>query len=335
MIYPMRICSIVGILVLGIAGCRQSSSAAWNSADPTFIPYPVFHLVVSADNRFAAAQLNEKMEDRNSRDGRATYILDLKTGQHRRFDPDTEFMTFSDHKFVKRGFSISSEPIVVIDGLVTQHSFAIGSHAGGWRNSKSDDLIFETGRIQVGEGFTELSILNPVTGAVHRVPTQQSDSIGFCSVTGNFYTEHNSGADEFDAGGNFIRTIPSPLGLYSSGCNFVVPFGAVFLHGPVTWGIYEANHFNKLVEYPWTDDNSDLHWFQSWNPTQDNLILIRTSLASAAMKTSDVVDVRGMKVIQSWPWPDNPNEPPTVWSGDGMAIATVRDHHIVFDPISH
>jgi len=340
----MKTCSIAGVIVVGIVlsigGCGNAKSpmAAWNPADPAFVRYPVSDLVMSTDNRFAAAQVNEKMGDRNSNGGRATYIIDLKTGQHRRFDSHIEFLTFSDHRFVRRGFSISTEPLQIIDGLETRSAIGIGAHSGGWRNPRSDELIFATGWNKSGTGFNELSIVSPKTGAIHKVQTEVSESLGFCASTGHFYTEREiegkRGGDEFDMTGNRIRTLQFPFGVYSSDCNFAVPFDALFHHGPATWGIYGAIHFNRLVEYAWSDDNSSgLHWFQSWNPTQDNLLLIRTLPADNGSGTSDVLDVSEMKIIKSWPWPNNPTEPPAVWSGDGKAIVTVRDRHIVFDQV--
>jgi len=32
-------------------------------------------------------------------------------------------------------------------------------------------------------------------------------------------------------------------------------------------------------------------------------------------------------------WPDSGGVSPTVWSGDGKGTVTVRDHHIVFEPL--
>jgi len=120
--------------------------------------------------------------------------------------------------------------------------------------------------------------------------------------------------------------------VYFAGCKYVLPFVALSLHGPDDWAIYDAETHAKLADFPWNDDGkSDLHWFQAWNPQDDKLLLMHSSVAATKTDTLDVYDVSRQKVIKSWP--DSADMPPTVWSGDGKGTVTVRDHHIVFEPL--
>jgi hypothetical protein len=263
------------------------------------------------------------------------YVLDTKTGQHRRIAQDGMLLATRNDEFVYFEFGKSSKPVILIHGLDTR-TFDIGEHNGGWWNPKTATLILETGWPQAAEGFNTLGLLNVTTGAMAKVPVREiSERVGICAQTGNFYTEHHFqndelGADEYDGNGKFIRSIHSPLAIYSSSCGYTLPFAVAGLHGPDDWGVFEAGSGTKLIDYPWVDDGkSDLHWFRSWNPRHDGLLLMYSTTASTRMDSIDAVDVSARKVVKSWPHPED--AAPVEWSSDGDATVTVRDEHVVFE----
>src|SRR5262249_45385223 len=136
-------------------------------------------------------------------------------------------------------------------------------------------------------------------------------------------------ADEYDPNGRFIETAPLPLGVFSANCRYVLPFIALAVHGPDTWGVYDAHSRIRLVEFPWSEDGrTAVHLFRSWNPHHDGFLLMRSFTPSPVVTTTDMYDVAGRRIIKSWP-----DTAPLVWSGDGKSTVTVRDHHIVFEPI--
>ena len=162
-----------------------------------------------------------------------------------------------------------------------------------------------------------------------------SESLGICPTTGSIYTEHSAqdspeAVDEYDSSGKFIGTSPLPLGVFSASCRYVLPFIALARHGPR--GVYDANARVELVEFPWKEDGkTDQHWFRSWNPRNDDLLLMSSVPAGSNLGTTDIYDVALRKVIKSWP--SSEDSPPVVWSSDGKATVTVKEHRSGFDPI--
>jgi hypothetical protein len=199
-------------------------------------------------------------------------------------------------------------------------------------------MMVETGWPRDTDGFNALSFINVMTGAIAKVSVQQtSELVGTCPATGNLYTEHRFpgdelGADEYEGNGKFIRTIRSPLAVYSADCTYALPFAAIGLHGPDDWGVFHAGSGGKLMDFPWNDDGeSDLHWFRSWNPHRDNLLLMYSTEARTKTDTIELLDVAQRKVVKAWAHPEG--SPPVEWSGDGEATVTVRDQHVVLDPL--
>jgi hypothetical protein len=86
------------------------------------------------------------------------------------------------------------------------------------------------------------------------------------------------------------------------------------------------------MDFHWSDANDvDSSWFQAWNPRYDNLLLMETVRAKNGGDSVDVLDVSSQRVLKSVPDLDST---PVVWSGDGRAIVTVRNDHIVFEQLS-
>ena len=72
------------ILMLMVSGCHSPNPDVWRESDPTYIPFPVQDIVVSADNRFAGISTMEQSGKDTGSQG--TYLLDLKSGRHRKLD---------------------------------------------------------------------------------------------------------------------------------------------------------------------------------------------------------------------------------------------------------
>jgi hypothetical protein len=199
-------------------------------------------------------------------------------------------------------------------------------------------MIFESGWPQGEEGFSTLGLLDATAGKFTSVAVKEvSELVEVCPATGNFYTEHHYpndelGVDQYDSAGKFVRANRTPLAVYSAACNYVLPFAAVSLHGPGDWGVFTAGAGEKIMDFPWNEDGkSDLHWFRAWNPHHDNLLLMYSTEAATRTDTIDVLDVRQRKVIKKWPHPEG--SPPIEWVSDGESVVTVRDYHVVFEPL--
>jgi hypothetical protein len=292
--------------------------------------------MVAPDNRFVGMIVEEKPEQSSAATVRATYLLDLKSGEHRRLGSDLMLIPTENHQFISIATDMSSIAPALIDGLETVRTFDIGKHNGGFWNAGAKMAIFETGWPPNAEGFNELTLIKLDSGNMTKVSTATAELIGACRATGDFYTEHHletgAGTDEYDAAGKLVKTLHSDLAVFSAGCKYVLPFVALSLHGPDDWAIYDAQSHAKLADFPWNEDGkTDLHWFQAWNPQDDKLLQMHSSRAATKTDTLDIYDVTAQKVIKSWP--DSAAASPTVWSGDGKATVTVRDHHIVFDPL--
>jgi len=312
----------------------------WRESDPTFVPFEVKEIAVSLGNRFIGLTADERPAD-----GKQTlasdfvvYLLDLKTGAHRRLGMDGLVLPALKDQLIYFESARSSRPLILTNGLDTR-TLEIGEHNGGWWNPKTQTMIFESGWPQGEEGFNTLGLLDITTGKVVSVPVKEvSELVGICPTTGNLYTEHRYpkdelGVDEYDSAGKFLRAIHSPLAVYSSGCGYVLPLNAIGGHGPDDWGVFEASSGTRIMDFPWNEDGkSDLHWFREWNPHHDNLLLMYSTEASTKTDTIDVLDVRERRVIKNWPHPEG--APPIEWSSDGESVVTVRDHHVVFEPLN-
>jgi hypothetical protein len=324
-----------------VASCQAQQSDTWRDSDPTYVPFPVKEIAAADGNRFVGLTVDERPQSGNQAltADYVVYVRDLKTGAHRRLGMNGDIIPTVNDQFIFVDSDRTSRPPRLINGLDDARIFEIGEHDGGLWNSKTNSVIFEKGWPRDAEGFNVLGLLAPSNGAVVTVKVPQvSELIGLCPATGNFYTEHRFsadelGADEYDGNGKFVRTIHSPLAVYSAACTYALPFAAIGLHGPDDWGVFEASSGTKLIDYPWNEDGkSDLHWFRTWNPSHDNLLLMYSTAAASKMDTIDVLDVVKRSVVKSWPHPED--SAPIEWSGDGEAIVTVRDNHVVFEPFS-
>jgi len=325
------------------AGCRQQQSAdVWRQSDPTYVPFAVQAIAASSSNRFVGLTVDERPQNdkQTLSSDYVVYMLDLKTGTHRKVGQNAELIALPDDQFFFFDSDKSSKPSMLIRGLDTVRTFDVGEHNGGWWNPKMGTIMMETGWPKDTDGFNALGLINVATGAVTKTAVQQtSELIGICPANGNFYTEHRSikdelGADEYDGSGKFIRTIRSPLAVYSAECTYGLPFAAIGLHGPDDWGVFHAASGQKLMDFPWNEDGkSDLHWFRAWNPRRDSLLLMYSTEGATKKDTVDALDVAQRKVVKSWPHPEG--SPPIEWSGDGSAVVTVRDQQVVFDSLGN
>jgi len=337
--------NVLLIILFMAAACQRQHSVAsetWRASDPTYVPFTVKEIVISASNRFVGLTVDEHPQtDGEVLENFAVYILDLKSGAHRRLGSgDGPLVATTDDQFIYAESSRSSKAPALINGLDTIRTFEIGENNGLWWNAKTRTVLFETGWPKDREGFNTLTLLLPETGMSTMVNVREpSELLGVCPVTGNFYTEHRFandelGVDEYDDSGKFIGTTHSSLAVYSPNCGYVLPFAAVGAHGPDDWGVFEARSRAKLMDFPWSEDGiTDLHWFNSWNPNprHDALLIMYSTEARSKTDTIDLLDVGKRSVVKSWPNPEG--SPPVRWSGDGEATVTVRDHHIVFEPL--
>jgi hypothetical protein len=300
------------------------------------VPFAVTEIVVSANNRFAGLTVDERPEPHDSSGDLPVYMLDLQTGEHRKLGARGQVLATGDDQFIYSDSERSSQPPILLRGLETVRTFDIGMNNGLWWNSKAATAILETGWPKEAEGFNALTLLNPATGTTEKVEVREtSELLAVCPSTGNFYTEHHLpdgklAADEYDPSGKFLKTLASPLAVYSANCRYVLPFASIGLHGPDDWGIFDASSQAKLMDFPWREDGkTDLHWFRAWHPHLDNLMLMYSKDAKKDADTIDIMDVDKRMVVKSWLNPEG--GPPIRWSGDGKSTVTVRDQHIVFE----
>ena len=268
------------VLLLPISAC-QRDAGVWSRSDPTYLPEGAWPSAVSEDNRFVAIVVDPR-SDRSTAVGAGAlrrYLLDLHTGSHRLLgDADSDLLRISDHSFL---YSASQESVVLLfDGLDQQRSFNIGRHVGGWWNGKNSSVIFENAWPDDREGFSGIALLRTRTGEVTTVRLKEpSELLGICAKTGRFYTEHyyssdnEDGRDEYDGDGNLLSQLRSPRGVYSANCRYVLPFSALNPHGPADWAVFDAASNEMVMDFPQTETGTDSHWFTSWNPRYDNLLL--------------------------------------------------------------
>ena len=332
--------TVLWMSLLLAAACQRQQPQIWRASDPTYVPFDVREIVVSANNRVVGVTVDERPanEPHIVSGDLPVYLLDLKTGNHHLLGSNGVLLPTLDDQFIYSESERSSKPPVLITGVDTVRTFEIGESNGAWWNSKTSTVIFETGWPKDVEGFNTLTLLKPAIGTTTTVHVQQtSELLGVCPATGNFYTEHRFangelGVDEYDGNGKFIGNTHSPLAIYSANCRYVLPFAVVGAHGPDVWGVYEASTRTMLMDFPWKEDGkTDLHWFKAWNPRHDNLLLMYSQEARTKMDTIDLLDVSKRAVVKNWPSPEG--SPPVRWSGDGEATVTVRDHHIVFESL--
>jgi len=320
------------------AACQRQQGEMWRESDPTYVPFAVREIVVSANNRFVGLTVVEHENQAISAADLRLYLLDVKTGHHRLLGADGPLLPTVDDQFIYSESGRSPKPPELTRGLDTVRTFDIGEHNGAWWNSKTNMAVFETGWPQDREGFNILTLLKPATGTFVKLQVREpSELLSVCRATGNFYTQHQFpndevGADEYDSEGNFIRTLRSPLAVFSQNCRYVLPFDALGAHGPDDWAVFEASSGKKLMDFPWSEDGeTDVHWFNSWNPRHDSLLLMYSTAAHNKGDSIDLFDVSKGNVVKSWPISDG--SPPVRWSGDGQATVTIRDQHIVFEPL--
>jgi hypothetical protein len=282
-------------------------------------------------NRFVALNVDERPgpSNDNNRAALTNYLLDLKTGLHRQLDRDSELLATVDDEFVDYGDFGRSKRLALIHGLDTIRTFDIGEHNGATWNSKARVVILQTGWPSDSEGFNTVGLLNPETGAMKTVHLREpSELLRTCPMTGNFYTDQGDSINEYDSNGQFLRNLTSRLAVYSARCGYVLPFASVGLHGPEDWGVFDASSRARLMDFPWNEDEPRL--FRGWNPRYDNLLLMSATVANTKTETIGIVDVREQRIVKSWP---ANVAAPAVWSGDGEAIVTFRDQHVVFEPL--
>jgi len=324
-------------LALACAACQSTKATkaqVWRESDPAYVPFAVTEMVISENNRFTGLTVDERTQKSEALSSKelTVYILDLTTGEHRLLGDGSSALiptASEEHDFLYD--SSSKSPVVLIKGLQSVRSFAIDRGNGVWWNRKSRMAIFDTAWPQDREGFSAIALLNTETGDIVSVKLNaSSERLAMCNATGHFFSEsidtnNESSAEEFDASGAFIGRLNSSLAVYSANCRYVLPFSALPAHGPDDWAIFEAASRLKLMDFPWSDDPAvDSQWFSEWNPHYDNLLLTGSEKAGAA-----VIDIAQQKILRRIP----DNGAPVIFSGDGRATVTVRDQHIVFDPL--
>jgi hypothetical protein len=312
---------------------QDTEHQMWRAGDPTYVPFKIIEMSASADSRFVGLTVDERGDtDRPVTSGQLSiYVLDVKTGANRKMgDGDSLLLPISGQEFLF--YDSAESPILILDGLQTARSFDIGRHDKGWWNRKS--AIFATAWPGDREGFNAIALLNTVTGDIVNVTLNQpTELLTVCPATGKFYTESfaaNSavGVDEYDLTGAFVRHLMSTLAVHSANCRYVLPFAALSPHGPDDWAAFESSSGSKLMDFPWSDDeNVKSQLFAAWNPRYDNLLLVHSRHRGDTWST-DVIDLEQRTTVKSWA-----GEVPVIWSGDGTATITVREHHIVFEQL--
>lgn len=315
---------------------------AWKASDPAYVPFDVHGITLSPDDRFVAVRVDERARASVGTHSFATYLIDLETGDHQRVGDYALVPVSEPHVFLRHDIGAAqSERLLLFDGLKRTDAFDVGEHAWAWWNRGANRVMFDSEPGRKTEGFDQLGILDMSTGRVSRVKLRGStEEVAFCGATGHFFAPHwyagqpraETGVDEYDAEGNFIRSSKSPLAVFSARCRYALPFSAIGRHGPDDWAVYDALTHERLMNFPWDESGKiDQHWFESWNPTHDHLLLMHSAKAGSGAATVDMVDVRQRRIVKSWPGP--PGAPPLVWSGDGNSVVTVRDRRIIFEPI--
>lgn len=329
---------LLTVFCLLTASCQATEVQTWRVSDPSYVPFTVTEMAVSADNRFVGLTVDERANTNNPVTSSQLngYVLDLKTGEHRKIGHGNSMLLPTPgapgHEFLY--YDSEDSPILLLDGLQTARSFEIGRHSGGWWNRKNRLAIFATAWPNDREGFNAIALLNTISGEIVRVRLNQpTELLTICPTTGKFYTESShtnseSDADEYDSTGVFMRHLMSPLVVYSASCRYVVPFAALSPHGPDDWAAFESSSGSKLMDFPWSDEGkTENHLFSAWNPRRDNLLLIHSQLPGNQVWTNDVVDLEQRTIVKRWA----DSGAPVIWSGDGAAMITIRDHHIIFE----
>jgi hypothetical protein len=345
----MRICFGIAAAALAVAAIvavrgglqNDQGTHRWKASDPAYVPFDVHRITLSPDNRFAAVQVDERERAIPGVHSFAAYLIDLETGDHQRVGDYGLVPVSESHVFLRYDIASSSEKFLLFDGLKQTDAFDVGEHDWVWWNRGANRVMFDSEPGRKTEGFDQLGILDISTGRVSRVKLRGStEEVAFCVATGHFFTPHwypelpraETGVDEYDAEGNFIRSSKSPLAVFSARCRYALPFSAIGRHGPDDWAVYDALSGKRLMNFPWDESGkTDQHWFESWNPTHDHLLLMHSAKAGRGATTTDMVDVRQRRIVKSWP--GEPGDPPLVWSGDGNSVVTVRDRRIIFEPI--
>ena len=160
------------------AACQRQHSHAsdtWRASDPTYVPFTVKEIVVSASNRFVGLTVDEHPQpDGEVADNFAVYVLDLKSGSHRRLGSGNDLLVATtDDQFIYAESSRSSKPPALINGLDTVRAFEIGENNGVWWNPKTRTVIFETGWPKDSEGFDTITLLKPEAGTSTIVHVQE------------------------------------------------------------------------------------------------------------------------------------------------------------------
>jgi hypothetical protein len=302
------------------------------------VPFPVHWLAVSADNRFVALKVDEQKRKLNSVPdwkSLSVYMLDLQTGEHRRIGDGTTVLEPSPvgHIFTADN---ESDSVTLIDGLSVMKPLKTGRRAGAWWNGPNS-ILFQSAWPKNTEGFTEVGILNVTTGAVRHVKLREpTEALGTCATSRHFFTEGSDSdakmLDEHDPDGNYVGQRKDGLAEFSASCKYVLPLVAVNGYGgPDSWSVHDVTG-KLLIDFPWSEDEKATErWFDKWNPRYDHLLLMHSTPPIDKDGTVEVLDVRINKIIRQWS--DAPSETRKVWSGDGKAVVTVRDHHVVFDKV--
>src|SRR5262245_4205038 len=168
------------------AACQRqhsNTSDTWRASDPTYVPFTVKEIVVSASNRFVGLTVDEHPQsDGEVSDNFAVYILDLKTGAHRRLGSgNAPLVATIDDQFIYSGSSRSSKPPALINGLDTVRTFEIGENNGVWWNPKTRTVLFESGWPKDIAGFNSVTLLKPETGTSMMVHVQEiSELLAVC-----------------------------------------------------------------------------------------------------------------------------------------------------------
>ena len=234
-LYSLFIRVVAASIALLGASCQSRQSETWRGSDPTYVPFAVKEIAPADGNRFVGLTVDERPKNQSQTlaSDFVVYVLDLKTGDHRRLGMNGEIIPTGDDQFIYLESGRSSKPARLINGLDAVRALEIGEHNGGAWNPRTKSIIFEKGWPRDAEGFNVLGLLDPTTGAIVTTPVREiSELVGICPATGNFYTEHRFSSDEladdeYESNGKFVRTNQSPLAVYSAACTYALPFAAM------------------------------------------------------------------------------------------------------------
>jgi hypothetical protein len=338
-------CVAALIFVIWIISWSVADSP-WKSGDPYYIPFPVHSLVPSGDGRYVVVEVDENdpplpMEKNigvpispEQHAAFTLYIVNTSSGWHRKVGTGAQFVTAAPkgHTFLIGDRRSTRQ--TVMNGLWFPSHLDVGEYSFRTWDGTGTRIYFEAGWPEHSDGFNVLGIADVRRGTVQRKKLREiTDVLGTCPATSHVFVQRNAyraneRADEYDSDGNFLKTNDNRLAIFSPNCVYALPFSAMSPRGPTNWGVYDARSGERLAWFELTGPAfAPQRWFASWNPKYDDLMLLHEGRS----ERMEAYDVRQQRVLKSWS--DRPSDPPVVWAPNGDSVMTVRDHHIVFDPV--